>query len=499
MLTQRSSGILMHITSLPSQYGMGDFGPEAYKFVDFLKTANQNVWQILPLNLTKFASGHSPYNCFSAFALNPGLVSPEKLCQDGYLNKDCLQKSPAFPDGSVNFNQVLLFKNKCLKTAFQQFIRQSPPADYEDFLQEHQIWLMDYALFIALKQKHHDRNWAQWPAKIRKRDEQSLKKETEALRPVIDFELFRQYITYKQYFALKHYANQAGVQIFGDVPIYVTYDSADVWSHPDMFKLTRSYKPEWIAGVPPDYFSETGQLWGNPVYNWERLAQSGYHWWLERMRHNLALFDLLRIDHFRGFEACWEVAAKETTALNGHWVPGPGADFFRTLLRKAPNPAIIVEDLGYITPGVRELMHTFQFPGMKVLQFAFDGDFTTNPYLPHNHSPNSVVYTGTHDNNTTRGWYMKEAVSITKRNLAAYLGHRVSSKDIHWDMIRLALASVSRLAIIPMQDIMGLDASARMNDPATSTNNWRWRLTIRPHYRKLASEMRKLSELYGRI
>jgi 4-alpha-glucanotransferase len=499
MLKKRASGILLHISSLPSDFGVGDFGPQARTFADFLQKAGVHFWQILPLNMTMAKQGFSPYNCFSAFAGNPLFISPQQLFRDGLLTKQDTAEPPSFPAARADYAGCTRYKSRLFKTAFEHFRKRTDQSDYERFVLENEFWLGDFTLFMALKEKYGRAVWSAWPAGLKNRRPTALADARKRLRESIAYHRFLQYIFAKQYFSLKRYCNQRGIQIFGDLPIYVTYDSADVWAGPEWFKLTRSLKPRYIAGVPPDYFSKTGQLWGNPVYDWQRQARDGYSWWMRRMAHNFVLYDSVRIDHFRGFEAFWQIPAGHKTAIKGRWVKGPGEDFFRTLMNYFPQPPIIVEDLGAITPAVRELIGRFAFPVMKVLHFAFDGEFVKNTHLPHNHIENAVVYTGTHDNNTTRGWYRKDLPAGQKRNLTDYIGKEISQESIHQEMIRMAMGSVAKLAIIPMQDVLGLDEKSRMNNPAKTTNNWRWRMKPDLLKASLANDLRKLVEQYGRL
>jgi len=497
MLKKRASGILLHITSLPSQYGIGDLGPGAYKFVDFLKRAGQNFWQILPLNYTTAKTGYSPYNCFSAFAGNPLLISPEYLYRDGFITQEELQNRPDFPPEKVNYQQVSAWKSTLMDRAFCRFSRSST-YDYEEFVGESAYWLEDFARFMALKNYFGRCPWSEWPGKIRDRNKQALNAIFKEKTLDIERQIFQQYIFYKQYLQLKKYGEQQGIKIIGDLPIYVAYDSAEVWAHPENFQLTRVKKPRYIAGVPPDYFSRTGQLWGNPVYDWHSLEASNFGWWMERIRHNLRLFDLVRIDHFRGLIAYWRVPAHHKTAIRGKWVKVPKDKFFHELFKRFPNASLFVEDLGYITAEVREVIGKYGFPGMRVLQFGFDGDISSNPHCPHNHIENCLVYTGTHDNNTTRGWFTKEVNPQKRQRISDYLGRKISAANIHREMIRLALASVAKIAIVPMQDILGLGAEARMNYPRKTKGNWLWRMRPEQLGGIDAVKLRKMTELYGR-
>jgi len=497
-MKKRASGILLHITSLPSKYGIGDFGPEAYKFADFLSHASQNYWQILPLNYTTPYAAHSPYSCVSAFAGNPLLISPELLCHRGLLTKSDIKDVPGLPQASVDYSRVIAYKKRLFQIAFRRFNDSVKPPDFELFCAQNRFWLDDFASFVVFR-RHFGRSlWNDWPTAIRDRNKKALKSIKGQLQQDIDRQLFLQYIFYQQWSNLKRYCNQNGTQIIGDIPIYVTFNSADVWSHPEIFKLSRTKKPRYVAGVPPDYFSRVGQLWGNPVYDWQRLKDSDYSWWMHRIKHNLYLFDLVRIDHFRGFVAYWQIPANRKTARHGRWVEGPKQDFFNALLKHVTSARIIAEDLGRITADVREIVHKFGFPCMRVLQFGFDGDANKNPHILHNHIENCVVYTGTHDNNTIRGWFSKEAEPKQKKRLFDYLGRKVSAKEIHWHLIRLVMSSIARIAIIPMQDVLGLGHEARMNRPATIRGNWRWRLRPGQITTAVARKLKDLTQIYGR-
>ncbi len=489
----------MHLTSVPSPFGIGDLGPTTYRFVDFLRQAGQNAWQILPLNHTTSRTGHSPYSCFSAFAGNPLLISPVLLQRAGLLDRKALRSPPRFPKETVDFAKVSEYKRALLETAFQRFRAARRPNDYEVFCAEHEDWLEPFAAFVALKRHLKGRAWTDWPKALRDRKSRALATAAEQLGEAIERERFLQYAFYTQFFALRDYCREQGVQVIGDLPIYVVHDSADVWSRPDLFKLAASKRPKFIAGVPPDYFSKTGQLWGNPVYDWDRVQETGFDWWMQRMRHNLRLFDMVRIDHFRGLVAYWQVPAGHKTAERGKWVDAPCEAFLNTLFRQVPNAAIFAEDLGHITADVREVVAKYCLPCMRVIQFALGGDPARNPHMPHNHVDNAIVYTGTHDNNTTRGWFEKDLDARTRRRLAQYVGHRVTPKAVSWDLIRVAMASVARLAIVPMQDVLGLGASARMNHPAKPQGNWRWRMADKGLTPSLARRLKDITELHGRL
>jgi 4-alpha-glucanotransferase len=399
---RRASGILLHVTSLPSRFGIGDMGPAAYRFADFLAEARQHVWQILPLNPTDPIHRNSPYHSLSAFAGSPLLLSFEVLADWGLLDRGDLEPVPDFPADRVAYEAVIAYKNKLLAKALERAAKNSRGEDFERFCGETASWLEDFALFKALKSRFEERAWAEWPEEMRERKPEALAAAGRELQDRVVKEKLLQFLFLRQWMALKQYCNHRGIQIIGDIPIYVHYDSADVWRSPELFKLGADRKPTVVAGVPPDYFSSTGQLWGNPIYRWDILKERGYYWWMQRMEHSLKLFDCLRLDHFRGFVGFWEVPASEKTAVNGRWVQGPGVDFFERLKERFPSLPFIAEDLGTITDDVRDVIRRFNFPGMKLLLFAFGGDLLSNPYAPHNHAHNAVVYTGTHDNNTCR-------------------------------------------------------------------------------------------------
>lgn len=497
-MKRRGSGILLHITSLPSPYGIGDLGPWAYKFVDFLSETKQSFWQILPLNPTSGGFGNSPYSSPSAFAGNPLLISPDLLVEDGLLLKSDIEDDSPFPDERVDYNAVTEYKYRLLGMAYENYKKRVRDYEFERFSNENSYWLDDYALFISLKEHFNGIVWSDWPEDIRNRNESAIKEWKEKLRDGILIRKFSQYIFFKQWSSLKTYCKGKNIRVIGDLPIYVSYDSSDVWTNPQIFKLDNNKRPTFVAGVPPDYFSKTGQRWGNPIYRWDVLRESGYSWWIRRVEHNLKLFDIIRLDHFRGFVAYWEVPAGEETALNGKWIEVPVEDFFRTLFKRFSFLPIIAEDLGLITPDVRDIMNRFEFPGMKVLLFAFGDDFPNGAYLPHNYEKNCVVYTGTHDNNTVKGWFTGEAHHEDKKRLFRYIGREVEERDVHREFIRLAMMSVANMAVIPMQDILGLGEEARMNLPATSHGNWRWRLLSDQITPSLIKEIREMTETYGR-
>lgn len=477
-MLKRGSGILLHISSLPSDYGIGDLGPSAHRFAEVLQAAGQRYWQLLPLNPTDGVYGESPYSSPSAFASNSLFLSPEYLHESGWLPQDALDCQENFPRDRVDFSRVHPYKKRLFQTAFDFFQeRQDDQADFQDFCEREKGWLEDYALFMVLKGEHEGKRWDEWPKEIRARKASALKAVRKTHAQKILFVKFLQYAFSCQWKKLKARCSQLGIALIGDMPIYVNEDSADVWAHPEFFKLDEHLRPEFVAGVPPDYFSETGQRWGNPVYDWDRLKKDGYGWWVSRLRRQFEIFDIVRIDHFRGFETYWEIPSREETAVNGHWADGPKDEFFKMMKKQFPEFPIIGEDLGIITEEVTALMERFEIPGMKVLQFAFSGDQETHPYLPKNYKDNCIVYTGTHDNNTTRGWFCHDASDEDRRNLAAYLGKTPDEHDIAWDLIAVALNSRAVLAVIPLQDLLNLGKDARMNIPGTAHDNWRWRFS----------------------
>ncbi len=498
-MEKRESGILLHITSLPSTCGIGDLGPGAYRFVDFLSETNQSLWQILPLNRTCTSYGNSPYSSYSAFAGNPLLISPDLLIDHGLLLRSDVVPHPPFSNGRVNYSAVTSYKERILGRAYEKN-KGGLAGNYEfqKFCSENTVWLDDYSLFMALKGHFSGGDWSVWPEDLRDRKKDSLNEWGRRLQEIILMEKFFQYLFFKQWNLLKNYCSSKNIRIIGDMPIYVNYDSSDVWTNTELFSLGEVKKPLFVAGVPPDYFSPTGQLWGHPVYNWEILKERGYSWWIKRFEHNAGLFHLFRLDHFRGFVGYWKIRADDKSAINGEWVEAPAEDFFSTLLKHFHHLPIIAEDLGFITPDVREIMNQFGFPGMKVLLFAFGKDVSVNPYAPHNHIRNCVVYTGTHDNNTIRGWFKKELDAEDRNRISAYTGHRVTGKNIHAELIRLAMCSVAGTVIIPMQDILGLGERARMNQPAVARGNWEWRLAEEQLSPLLIQKLSEMTRIYGR-
>lgn len=503
----RSSGILLHPTSLPGRFGIGDFGADAFRFVDFLASTGQRLWQVLPLGPTGYAD--SPYQCFSAFAGNPLLISLEKLRQDGVLSAADLEGGPTFPGHEVDYGSVIEFRAPLLKKAFENFKLKASSKDWNDFeafCQQNTTWLEDYALFMAVKEAHGGAVWDQWEPAIAARRPAAISQWSEKLGHEMQSRKYWQHQFFKQWSALKQDCHRHRIKVMGDLPIFVAHDSADVWAHPELFELDTQGKPTVVAGVPPDYFSATGQLWGNPLYRWNKLAETGYAWWIERFRAMLTMVDIVRLDHFRGFEAYWEVPATETTAINGRWVKGPGAAFFQAIQKALGELPIVAENLGVITPEVESLRERFGFPGMAVLQFAFGTDLHAADFLPHNYPRNCVVYTGTHDNDTTLGWWTSAGVLDSTRSQEEILKEREfalkylgsDGREIHWAFIRCILASVADIAITPLQDIMGLGSEARMNLPARPSGNWRWRYAAELLTDEIRERLRRLTEIYGR-
>ncbi|MEO7672976.1 MAG: 4-alpha-glucanotransferase [Pyrinomonadaceae bacterium] len=502
----RAAGILLHPTSLPGEYGIGDLGPAAYKFVDFLVESGQTYWQILPLGPTGY--GDSPYQCFSAFAGNPLLISPENLGEEGLIDPKTLRNKPAFESHRVDFAAVYDWKNAILPEAYKNFHAATSVdlrGKFEKFIQENSAWLDDYALYKAIKTSQMQKAWYQWPDPLKLRIPATIENEAERLYEEVQAERFYQFLFYSQWIELKEYANNNGVKIVGDMPIFIAFDSADVWCNQEKFKLDEDGSPTVVAGVPPDYFSKTGQLWGNPIYDWDAMQTDGFSWWIDRVRHTLTTVDVLRIDHFRGFAASWEVPADEETAENGRWVEVPGEELFQTIKSELGDLPFWAEDLGVITPDVERLRDSLGLPGMRILQFAFGGD-PKNHDLPHNYLSNCVAYTGTHDNDTTVGWWLSQAGAGSTRDAAEitrereycleYLGS--DGGQIHWDFIRAVWASVANTAITPMQDILGIGTEARMNLPASTSGNWQWRMDKNAISGDITKRLKKLTEIYGR-
>lgn len=507
----RSSGILLHPTSLPGRFGIGDLGDAAYHWIDFLARSGQKLWQVLPLGPTGFAD--SPYACLSAFAGNPLLISLDKLVETGDLSpadlSDAAARAALLPENEIDYGAVIAHKMPLLAKAATNCLSHASSerlADLEAFCDENADWLTDYALFMAAKEHFNEASWNEWDTDIALRRPEAVAHWEKEAAEQISVHKVLQYLFFQQWQAVKAYANARGIQIIGDVPIFVAYDSADVWANPDLFHLDERGHPVLVSGVPPDYFSETGQRWGNPLYRWDAMAENGYAWWISRTKAILCMVDIVRIDHFRGFVACWEIPATEPTAVRGRWVPGPGAAVFEAIESALGQLPIMAEDLGVITPEVIELRERFGFPGMKILQFAFDEDALRasfgehkrhwrNPFLPHNYTQNSVVYTGTHDNDTALGW-LHNSTRGQRQIAMAYLN--CTEHEFNWALIRAAMASVAEMAIVPLQDILGLSSEARMNLPGTVGTNWKWRYSPDALTDPIADRLAEMVKLYER-
>ena len=507
MQRPRTSGILLHPTSLPGRFGIGELGPEAIRFADFLAAAGQRLWQVLPLGPTGY--GDLPYQCFSAFAGNPLLVSLDVLEAEGLLMPADLADTPAFPEPQVDYGDVIDFKRSALARACARFRGAAGPPEREAFAafcRDHAAWLDDFALFMAVKAAHGGVAWTDWDREIAARRPEALAKWKGEKADEIEATKLTQYHFFRQWAELRRYCHARHVKIMGDVPIFVAHDSADVWAHPELFQLDEAGRPTVVAGVPPDYFSATGQLWGNPLYRWDEMARTGYAWWIDRFRSALSLVDTVRLDHFRGFEAYWEIPASAPTAATGQWVKGPGAALFEALHAALGALPIVAENLGVITPEVEALRERFGFPGMAILQFAFGGDPQGSTFIPHNYSHDRVVYTGTHDNDTVVGWWTS-GVGDSTRTMEEVEAERAFARrymhsdgqEIHWDFIRTLLGSVAELAIVPLQDVLGLGSEARMNVPARPGGNWRWRFAASALTPEIRGRLREMTETYGRV
>lgn len=501
ILDRRRCGVLLHPSSLPGGIGCGDLGPEAFHFIDFIVNCGASVWQVLPLGPTH--DDGSPYMSLSVMAGNPHLISLQRLHEWGWLQQDCIPSTAKSKSESNPFH----LRRECLRLAYQGFLQHAAAHDQAAltrFITEHAYWLDDYALFIALRNHHQGNTWTQWPAPLRDRETAALQEAKQQLQPEIQQTCFEQFVFFRQWHALRHYANERGVLLFGDMPIFVAHDSAEVWANRKFFDLDDTGQARTIAGVPPDYFAATGQRWGNPHYDWQQMKQDGFGWWVKRLRGALELYDMLRVDHFRGFESYWEIKASEQTAMNGRWVKTPGKALFNTLLETIGQLPFVAEDLGTITPAVDALRERYGWPGMKILQFAFDGH-VDNPYLPHNYTnSNCVVYTGTHDNDTTLGWF-QQLTSADQQRVLSYLGLERAAQqdpstttDMPWPLIRCALASVARLAVLPMQDLLGLGKGHRMNTPGTNKENWSWRFEWNQVDPDMPGRLKEMVSIYGR-
>lgn len=497
MRFSRSSGVLLHPTCFPGRFGIGELGAEAHRFIEFLAQSGQQFWQVLPLGPTGY--GNSPYASYSSMAGNPLLISLETLMQRGLLAQSDFDGLPEFSPDRVDYDRVYAAKIPLWKKACEAFKMQASLEEKHDFAQfcdRKSFWLDDYALFMALKDDNEGKSWYAWEPELMQRKPEAIDQARRRLTEEIFFQKYLQFEFFRQWTDLRHHANENGVQIIGDIPIYVAHDSVDVWAHPANFKLNEETgQPELMAGVPPDYFSETGQLWGNPLYDWEYLERSDFKWWIQRFEAMLDLVDWIRIDHFRGFESYWAVPFGEETAMNGTWIEAPGEKFFRVLNQNLGKLPILAEDLGIITAEVEKLRDDFEFPGMKIIHFAFGSD-PGNPYLPFNYPRNCLVYTGTHDNDTSVGWY--ESLSEHEReNLMHYIGC-ISSEGIHWDLIRVAMSSIAALSIVPLQDLFGLGTEARMNVPSQADGNWAWRYRPEMLTDEVRDRFATLTRVFGR-
>ncbi|HUP49387.1 MAG TPA: 4-alpha-glucanotransferase [Thermoanaerobaculia bacterium] len=492
---RRVAGILLHPTSLPGEYGVGDLGDELIAFLDWASSAGIGLWQVLPLNPPGY--GQSPYDCLSSEAGNPLLISPQRLLQDGLITPEEVGDIPPFDAGHVQFDAVRVWKGRLLRAAWECFRQGAWPAmrrALSHFEAEEREWLDDFALYMAIKESQSSVPWWEWSGGLAHRDPAALKKARRELNGETRFQKFMQFLFFRQWQIVREAARDRNILIMGDVPIYVAHDSGDVWANRELFHLDESGAPTVVAGVPPDYFSATGQRWGNPLYRWDILRRTGYRWWINRLKTNLELTDLVRLDHFRGFAAYWEIPAHEPTAIHGRWMPGPGKALFNALQHALGSLPLVAEDLGYITPEVHELRQATGLPGMRVLQFGFGQ--ADSPHLPHRFEARSVVYTGTHDNDTALGWFQQ--ASAAERDLAhAYLGE--DCNDISWALIRAAYTSVAETAIVPVQDVLGLGSEARMNTPGDPLHNWSWRVGPGMLTRAHAERLRKLAEITGRV
>jgi 4-alpha-glucanotransferase len=503
-MNKRGSGILLHLSSLPSSYGIGDLGSGASQFIDFLSESGQGWWQFLPIGPTSSVFYNSPYMSRSVFAGNPLFIAPDKLLASGLLSTKDLTGKPEFSEFLVDYEQVSIFKKYLLQTASKNFINSGNVIEFETFCNNQKSWLDDFALFMALREENLLKPWNKWSPSIACRQKKSLIESSQRLKEELQYHKVVQYLFFNQWQELRTYARTKGISLIGDIPIYVGYDSVDVWANQQLFKLNaKTLQPEKVAGVPPDYFSETGQRWGNPVYKWRLAGRKANEqlnsWWTKRFRHIFAMMDMIRIDHFRGFESYWEIPAKEETAVNGHWVKGPGKTFFEKITKEIGNLPIIAEDLGVITPEVHKMRESLGYPGMKVIQFAFESD-EKNPYLPHNFKQtNIVIYTGTHDNNTTLGWFLSNRLPESARNRIHQYIDNVDETQISWKFIQLAMSSIADLAIIPLQDILGFGEDCRMNTPGTGEGNWQWRCAPHSLNKDTAQRLHYLTGFYNRL
>jgi len=499
-VNERAAGVLMHITSLPSLFGIGDMGPEARKFADFLQRSNQKYWQLLPLNPIEQGQGYSPYSSISSRAGNPLLISPVVLAREGLLNEDELTPYHLPQTGSVDYEAARRVKEELLDKAFVNFKSGEFPTlqqQFVDFCLTEAAWLNDFALYMVLKGQHNGAAWFQWSDEFKMRDPEALEKLAEEYAGTVEKIKWVQFIFTKQWKRLRTYCNNRNIQMYGDMPFYISYDSVDVWGDQAIFALDEAGEMTGVAGVPPDSFSEDGQLWGMPVFKWEVLKERGYDWWIGRLRKNMELYDIVRLDHFRAFADYWEVPAGEKTARNGVWKLGPGNDFFSFVEKELGSLPFVAEDLGEINDLVLKLRDDFNLPGMKILQFAFGDEMPQNDYIPHNYARNFIVYTGTHDNNTTLGWYRQEGHKYHDQ-IQHYVGRALGEHDINWIFARLAYASVAKIAILPLQDVLGIDEQGRMNMPGESQGNWGWRLIPGQLNQHAEHTLKEWTSLYNR-
>jgi 4-alpha-glucanotransferase len=498
---KRAAGILLHITSLPSPFGIGDMGHEAKLFAGFLYRGKQHYWQLLPINPTEAGQGNSPYSAISSMAGNPLLISPELLAKEKLLDANELRHYHLPQEPKADYTKAEEIKNALFDKAYQNFKTRnftSLQNDFEQFCEKEKYWLDDFALYAVLKKQNGGKPWYEWENDLKQRSTETLQKFSTGNADEIIKTKWLQFIFFRQWKDLKAYCNNMNIQLIGDMPFYVSYDSADAWANKEIFALDEDGKRTGMAGVPPDAFSADGQLWGMPVFKWDVLKERNYDWWIERLRKNIELYDIVRLDHFRAFDEYWEVPAGETTAKNGQWKPCPGKDFFETVQKKFGELPFIAEDLGEITQSVYQLRDAFRLPGMKVLQFAFGGDMPHSPHIPHYHEQNFIVYTGTHDNNTTLGWYRTETNDEMKKRISQYVGKGFNENEIQKELGRLAYSSVGKIVILPMQDILGLDENARMNKPSSGENNWNWRLTPGQLSAEAENQLKDWSFIYDR-
>ncbi len=497
MSHDRSAGILLHVSSLPSPFGIGDLGMEAYKFVDFLRRSGQGYWQLLPLNPVSASQGYSPYSGLSAMAGNAFFISPEMLEADGLLTPSELRKYRTTPRGKVDFELAENCRTILFDRAWHRFQSRGKSA-FTAFTAKEGHWLDDFAIYAVLKEVFGNKPWFEWPEDFKKKKAQSLRAFAKDAAGEIEKVKWLQFMFFQQWSKLKKHCQKARIRLLGDLPFYISHDSADVWAHRTLFSLDSAGAIKGVAGVPPDYFNSNGQLWGMPVFRWDVLRRTRYAWWVDRIRKNMEMFDEIRLDHFRAFAGFWEVPAAEKTAVRGKWKPGPGEALFRILKDTFHRLPFLAEDLGEITPDVHALRERYGLPGMKVIQFAFGGDVATSEHIPHNYSSNFFAYTGTHDNNTTVGWFNREASRLARKQIEAYTGQAVTTGNVHLVLGRLAYASVARTVILPLQDLLGLDERHRMNMPASTHGNWRYRLGTRDLNGKIQKRLRTWAELYGR-